>query len=254
MFVVETPSIRGTMTTLPPHDRTASRPTTASSFQSPPLTRQIGPQVFDQGQRRRFIKQGHIVDRRQGGDHLGPLPLGNERPLFPLDRPDGGVAVEGQDEEIPRLARLPQILDMARVQDVETAVREGNLLRLAAGGVPPLSSMLPKSESSPSALSPAIKCARNIGAVPPMSPAYRDQDRPGQRQDGHRLRLRPHKRRAHSVKRAPRGSRHRPPGGSSGRRSVSGCFDRKCAPDVCRPVFLSQTDLRRREDLPPERS
>src|SRR4030042_1982851 len=91
----------------------------------------VRPQVFDELQRRRFVKNGHVIDGRERGDYFSALLLGNERPPVSLDCPDGGVPVQAEYEDSPRPARLLQISDMAHVQDVEATVGECYFLPLA---------------------------------------------------------------------------------------------------------------------------
>ncbi len=86
--------------------------------------------------RRGFREDRHVVDRFEGGEHLGPLFLRKNRTIRGLaERTDAVVAVDGDDQAIPFASGHLQRRDVTDVEHVETAVGEDDPLTEFATGV-----------------------------------------------------------------------------------------------------------------------
>src|SRR5258706_6262743 len=86
------------------------------------------PQRGDGALCRIVVENGDVVYTRQRRQDLGALAFDYQRTQRPLDAPGGGVAVEGDDEEIAQVAGRAQIRDVAQVQQIEAAVGEDRAL------------------------------------------------------------------------------------------------------------------------------
>ena len=83
--------------------------------------------------RRVFVEDHDRVDACQRAQHFGALSLGVDRPIVPfVQRPGRPVGVDGDDQRVAELARLLQIAHVARVQQIEDAVGEDDLLAAPA--------------------------------------------------------------------------------------------------------------------------
>ena len=67
-----------------------------------------------------------MVDAGERLDDLGALGLGHDRPPRPLVRAGRGVAVHRDDEQVGLGLRALQVAEVADVEEVEHAVREGD--------------------------------------------------------------------------------------------------------------------------------
>ncbi len=88
-------------------------------------------QLEQQRRHGRFRKNDDVGDAAQGGDELGPILFGEERPVGPLQGRDRPIVVDGDDEAIGFARGRLEVADVAGVQQIEAAVREGDG---AAGG------------------------------------------------------------------------------------------------------------------------
>ena len=75
-----------------------------------------------------FVENDHGIDRSDRRYHFGSFGFRDNRAPLALDGPHRPVGVDGNDERIAVPARVLQISDMTRVQDVEHTVGEHNAL------------------------------------------------------------------------------------------------------------------------------
>ena len=74
------------------------------------------------------------IDALERGEHLGALGFGIDRPAGSLVAPHRRVGVHADDERVAERARLPQVADVAGMEDVEHAVGEDDRGPVAAAG------------------------------------------------------------------------------------------------------------------------
>lgn len=86
----------------------------------------------DQVDRRVLLEDDDEIDGFQRRQHLGARTLVLDRAIGALQPPHRGVAVEAHDQPIAGCARRRQHLDVAGMQDIETAIGEADALSLPA--------------------------------------------------------------------------------------------------------------------------
>ena len=92
----------------------------------------VGLDRGDQLQRRVLFEHGNGIDKGKGlqgrGTALGRL----RRAALALEAPDRVIAVQPDNQPVTLARRLSQKMDVPRVENVETAIREPDLLVAAA--------------------------------------------------------------------------------------------------------------------------
>ena len=79
---------------------------------------------LDQEQGRVFIKQGYEIYTLQGRQDLDSILLGLDGPVVSLEAANRPVRVHTHGESVSQGPCLPQVLDVALVQDIKAAVRK----------------------------------------------------------------------------------------------------------------------------------
>ena len=102
----------------------------------PSFDQDVGLEHLDQRERRVFLEYDNKVDGVDGREFRDPGVEIVDRSTGPLDSADGGVAVQANDEDLPQFCGFIEGVDVTRVKEVETAVRED---QGPAGGSQPFS-------------------------------------------------------------------------------------------------------------------
>ena len=84
----------------------------------------VGPKCLDELERRVLVEQRDRIDGLEGRDHIDTFPLAPDRTIRPLEAANRGVTVHANDQGVATLAGTDEDVDVARVQQVEHAVRE----------------------------------------------------------------------------------------------------------------------------------
>lgn len=71
-----------------------------------------------------FVEEGDVVDGFEGGEHEGAVALVDDGAGGALEASDGGVGVDGDDEDVALRARKGEGGGVSGVEDVEAAVGE----------------------------------------------------------------------------------------------------------------------------------
>jgi hypothetical protein len=74
--------------------------------------------------RRLLIENGDGVHACECGENFGTLGFRSDRPIRSLDRSDGAIGVDADNQRVAERPRVLQVTDMAGVQQVEDAVGE----------------------------------------------------------------------------------------------------------------------------------
>jgi hypothetical protein len=82
-----------------------------------------------------FVEDDNTIDSAQCRKHGCAIAFGVDRPSRSLDAEHGRVAVEADNQGITLRPRKFEILDVAAMQDVKTAVRKDEL---SSGGIEPI--------------------------------------------------------------------------------------------------------------------
>ena len=77
--------------------------------------------------RRVLVEDDDGVDAVERRENLGALALGSDRPAAAFDRPNGAIGIQPDNERVAQGAGLPQIPDVAGMQEIEDPVRERHL-------------------------------------------------------------------------------------------------------------------------------
>ena len=78
-----------------------------------------------------LVEEHDTVHALERGEHVGAVVLGVDRTAVALIALDRGVTVEPDAKRVGLLAGEAQVRDVAAVQDVETAIGEGEFLSLS---------------------------------------------------------------------------------------------------------------------------
>ena len=81
----------------------------------------------------RLVKKVNVIHSFDGEEDFGPLVLGHQGTPVALVPPDGSVAVETDNEDVPLSGRFLQDVDVPQVQEVEAAVRGNDPKALGLG-------------------------------------------------------------------------------------------------------------------------
>ncbi len=98
-----------------------------------PLHEHIRLQFPDDGVRCLLVEDGHGVHALQGGEDLGTFVLGRDGAFGSLVPADRAVRIDRDDEQVAERARLLQVADVARMEQVEDPVGEDDALAAGAG-------------------------------------------------------------------------------------------------------------------------
>ena len=88
----------------------------------------VGLDRGDQLHRRVFAEHGHGINKGKGVQGLGTALGRLRRATFALEATDRVIAVKPDNQPVTAARRLSQKMDVARMEKVETAIREPDLL------------------------------------------------------------------------------------------------------------------------------
>jgi hypothetical protein len=88
------------------------------------LDQDAGEEARDQVARRRLIENRDVVDGRKRGENFGAIVLRHERASGTFVATNAAIAVDCDHEQVAQRARFRQTPDVARMQEIEAAVRE----------------------------------------------------------------------------------------------------------------------------------
>ncbi len=88
------------------------------------LDEHVGLQCRDDLAGRVLVENDRRVDARERGEDLGAFVLGRDRPPLALVRAHRSIGVDADDERVTEGACLPQVADVAGMEEIEDAVGE----------------------------------------------------------------------------------------------------------------------------------
>ena len=84
----------------------------------------VGAEQLNQLERRILLEERDGIYRLQRGEDVGPFTLGADGPIGALQAFHGRVTIHPDDQDVPARARADQHVDVARMQQIEYAIRE----------------------------------------------------------------------------------------------------------------------------------
>src|SRR5687767_12277444 len=88
------------------------------------LDEHVGQKFGDEPARRLVVKDGHEVNNRERGQHLGALRLTHHGSARAFERAHRAVAVDRDEQRVSERARRREVAHVPDMQDVEAAVGE----------------------------------------------------------------------------------------------------------------------------------